>query len=190
MPSDSEKQRRAKQAGVSRRLDERSRLVLEAFESLRDRLVGSAFLVIGRRADAHDAVQEAFFKCWRRRDRIDRVKNVEGWVTTVVLNQARDMRRRDKRQQSLEECTVMTTDTPYSEAARQEAVQRLRQAIYRLPEPERDVFLLRQNTDQSFQQVASALDIPVGTAKTRMRSALRRLRSALRASKGEQGGIQ
>ena len=104
-------------------------------------LLGTAFFVLGRRADAHDAVQEAFFKCWRRRDRIEEVRNVEGWVTTAVLNQARDIKRRSKRQQLLEEVTVTTTDTPHAEAERQETLRRVRQAIYRLPEPEREAFL-------------------------------------------------
>ena len=101
------------------------------------------------------------------------------------------MKRRSKRQQHLEEVTVTTTDTPYAEAERQETLRRVRQAIYRLPESEREVFLLRQNTEQSFQEVAEALEIPIGTAKTRMRSALRRLRSALRSETGsEQEGSQ
>ncbi len=187
MPSDSEMRKRAQRSARPERCDDdRSRVVLEAFESLRDRLLGTAFYVIGRRADAHDAVQEAFFKCWRRRDQIDGVRNVEGWVTTVVLNQARDMKRRIKRQQPLEELMIATTDTPYADAERQETLQRVRQAIYRLPEPEREVFLLRQNTEQSFQEVADALDVPIGTAKTRMRSALRRLRKALRSEPGRE----
>ena len=58
-------------------------------------------------------------------------------------------------------------------------LSRVRTAIHSLPEREREVFLLRQNGQLTFQAIAEALDAPLGTVKTRMRSALRRLRRAM-----------
>lgn len=56
-----------------------------------------------------------------------------------------------------------------------------RQAILRLSDPEKEVFLLRTSGGRSFAAIAAALDIPEGTAKTRMRTALKRLRLRLAA---------
>ena len=44
---------------------------------------------------------------------------------------------------------------------------------------EREVFLLRQNGDLTYERIARLLNVPVGTTKTRMRAALRRLRTVL-----------
>jgi RNA polymerase sigma-70 factor (ECF subfamily) len=57
-----------------------------------------------------------------------------------------------------------------------EALERLRQAVSRLRPEEREVFLLRQNSDLTYD----LRQAPVGTVKTQMRSALHKLRAVLR----------
>lgn len=71
--------------------------------------------------------------------------------------------------------------SPTAALEQSEAIARARVAIHALPDAEREVFLLRTSADLSFAATAEALQIPIGTAKTRMRRALRHLRSALRA---------
>ncbi len=157
----------------------------ELFETYRDRLVGTAYFVLNSHEDARDAVQEGFVKCWRRRERLDAIANLRAWIFTVVLNSAKDLRRRRRirRTDTLPTEDVMpapaSTTDPSTGAERREAVARVRDALHLLPETEREVFLLRQNGELPFTGVAEALGIPVGTAKTRMRTALRRLREAL-----------
>jgi RNA polymerase sigma-70 factor (ECF subfamily) len=58
-------------------------------------------------------------------------------------------------------------------------VGRVRREIQRLPEREREVFLLRENGGLSYAEIAGICGAPLGTVKTRMRSALARLRRAL-----------
>ena len=62
-----------------------------------------------------------------------------------------------------------------------EALGAAREAILRLEEDVKQVFLLRVSGELSFEAIAEALGIPVGTAKTRMRTALRRLQKHLAA---------
>ena len=62
---------------------------------------------------------------------------------------------------------------------KKEAVEALRQAVLALREEEKDVFLLRQNGDLTYEQIAEIRDAPVGTVKTQMRSALQKLREQL-----------
>jgi len=162
----------------------------ELFEAHRDRLGGTAYFVLNSHEDARDAVQEGFVKCWRRREQVGAIDNLRARIFTVVLNSAKDSRRRRRirRTDTLPTEDIMPASAsqtdPTAGAERAETVARVRDALHLLPETEREVFLLRQNGELPFTGVAEALGIPVGTAKTRMRAALRRLREALGASAG------
>lgn len=162
----------------------------EVFLHLGDRLLGTAFAVLGHREDAREAVQEAFLRCWRHRDRGPPPRSLEAWVVSVVLNAARDFRRRRRvrRAAPLPPEDAMAPDArtadPPAQAERNEAVARAREALLLLPEAEKEVFLLRQNGDLSCSAIADHLGIPLGTVKTRMRSALRRLRAAVDPAAG------
>ncbi|HBI42200.1 MAG TPA: RNA polymerase sigma factor, partial [Planctomycetales bacterium] len=61
----------------------------------------------------------------------------------------------------------------------QESMQQLRQALMQLRPEEKEVFLLRQNGEMTYEQIAEIHDRPVGTVKTQMRSALQKLRKVL-----------
>lgn len=156
----------------------------EAFLALRDRLMGTACLLLGHREDAREAVQEAFLKCWRNRRRLDGRAPPDGWIFTVLLNTARDARRRRRvrRTEALpgEEIMPLTEREagPPKKAERRELIERIRALVAGLPEREREVFLLRQNGAMTYAAIAEATGAPVGTVKTRMRSALIRLREA------------
>lgn len=60
-----------------------------------------------------------------------------------------------------------------------EALDRLREAITLLRPEEREVFLLRQNGELTYEQIADIRSAPVGTVKTQMRAALQKLRKVL-----------
>ena len=64
------------------------------FEALRERLLGTAWFVVGNREDAREAVQEAFLRCWKARDPSREVRDLDAWIFSVLLNVARDTRRR------------------------------------------------------------------------------------------------
>ncbi len=158
--------------------------IVEAFEALRERLLGTALLVLGHREDAREAVQDAFLKCWSRRGQMAQVADRNAWVFTVLLNAARDIRRRRtvRRAAALPDEPALPASrepSPAAAAEGREEVARVRAALWRLPDTEREVFLLRQNGELTFEAIAGILDAPVGTVKTRMRAALRRLREVL-----------
>ena len=71
-------------------------------------------------------------------------------------------------------------DAPPAQALEeQEDLQRLRAALMELRPEEKEVFLLRQNGELTYEQIAELHDRPVGTVKTQMRSALQKLRAVL-----------
>ncbi len=69
--------------------------------------------------------------------------------------------------------------SPASVLEDQEALAQLRQALLHLRPEEKEVFLLRQNGELTYEQIADLHNRPVGTIKTQMRSALQKLRKVL-----------
>jgi RNA polymerase sigma-70 factor (ECF subfamily) len=155
------------------------------FDEAASELMGTLYFMLGNREDARDALQESYLKCWRRRDRLDEVRDMRAWVFKVAIDAARDMRRSAWRRKSrpLPEDEDMITRAVPDTAARgpetAEDVARVRRELGKLPDAEREVFLLRENGGLSYKQIAAICGAPLGTVKTRMRSALIRLRRAL-----------
>jgi RNA polymerase sigma-70 factor (ECF subfamily) len=69
--------------------------------------------------------------------------------------------------------------SPADDLVHKEQLDRLRAALLALRPEEREVFLLRQNTDRTYEEIAQLRGAPVGTVKTQMRSALQKLRRVL-----------
>jgi RNA polymerase sigma-70 factor (ECF subfamily) len=147
-------------------------------------LLGTLYYLVGNVEDARDALQEAFVKCWRHRHETPEIQNLRAWIFRIAMNTGRDLRqtawRRRSRPLSGEETMIQTVqDSPETVVAGREQLDRLREAIRGLRSEEQEVFLLRQNGEMTYEQIADAVGIPVGTAKTRMRLALNKLRKEL-----------
>jgi RNA polymerase sigma-70 factor (ECF subfamily) len=169
-----------------RRINTRDQLVA-AFQEARPDLVSTLYHLLGNYADAQDATQEAFVKCWRSYRRLAKVRNYRAWIFRVGLNAAKDLRRnawrrriRPLTQAPPVECADAAPDDAF---CRCEDVDRLRGAVKDLRRQEKEVFLLRQNGDLTYEQIAVACRRPVGTVKTQMRTALIKLRGVLAESR-------
>jgi RNA polymerase sigma-70 factor (ECF subfamily) len=158
--------------------------LVRTFNELRDELISTLVFVLGNREDAKDAAQDAFIKCWNAREQLPQVINLRAWIFRVCFNTAKDLQRsawhRRARPLKAEQYTMMAKDAaPGSTLERTESIERLRLAILELREEEKEVFLLRQNGDLTYEQIAEMRGCPVSTVKTQMRSALEKLRKVL-----------
>ena len=154
------------------------------FNGVRNELVGALVIVLGNRDLALDAAQDAFLKCWRTREKLDGVGNLRAWLFKVAFNTANDVRRSAWRRKAKPlgaiEHLIESADKPPPVAAEDaEAIHRLRVAIAQLRADEREVFLLRQAGELTYDEIALQRNAPVGTVKTQMRAALQKLRAAL-----------
>ena len=159
------------------------RLVV-AFAEIRPALLQTLTSMLGSPDDAQDVLQEAFLKCWRARARVWLVNNLRAWIFRVGLNAARDFQRNAWRRKSRSLPTQITlpddsTVTPCEQLLDREDLDRIRQALIGLRSDEREVFLLRQNSDLTYDEIAVKRRAPVGTVKTQMRAALQKLRAVL-----------
>jgi RNA polymerase sigma-70 factor, ECF subfamily len=159
-------------------------LLLRTFSAMRDELVSTLWFVLGNRDDAQDVAQEAFLRCWRTQDGLPEVQNLRAWIFRVGLNAAKDLQRsawhrRVKPLLGADAMPTLNSVSPMSVLEDQEALAQLRQALLDLRPEEKEVFLLRQNGELTYEQIAELHDRPVGTIKTQMRSALHKLRKVL-----------
>jgi len=154
------------------------------FRDIRDELMSTLVYLLGNADDAQEAAQEAFLKCWRTRESVPDIQNLRAWVFRVAMNTARDTQRsawsRRVKPFVAEEIMVSTRDlAPGMALEDQETLARLRAALAELRPEEQEVFLLRQNGELTYEQIAEIRATPVGTIKTQMRAALQKLRRAL-----------
>ena len=164
--------------------DGQIRTLEEAFARWQAELLGTLFYLVGNIEDARDALQETFLKCWRKQDELSEVVNLRAWIFCVAVNTGRDLRRGAWRRKRLplvgDPAMPATKDSNgHADLERQEQLGLIRRALAKLRHEEQEVFLLRQNGELTYEEIARTLDIPVNTAKTRMRLALSRLRTAL-----------
>ena len=157
---------------------------LRAFNEVRAELVSTLYFLLGNHEDAQDAAQDAFLKCWRTRASLSDVRNVRAWIFRVGLNAAKDLQRSAWRRRSrplnstaaLAECVA---HSPADCLEEKESLEQLRAALLELRPEEKAVFLLRQNGDLTYEQIAEIRRCPVGTVKTQMRAALGKLRKVM-----------
>lgn len=149
-------------------------------------LAGAVRGVLGPRADVQEVLQEVFLKTWRVQLEGRLPEEPVAWIFVTTLNLCRDQRRRRQRRgqaldlDEVDDVNLATSESePVTRMAGEETLAAARAAIHGLQDPEKQVFLLRTSGELSFAAVAEALGIPVGTAKTRMRSALANLRRQL-----------
>jgi RNA polymerase sigma-70 factor (ECF subfamily) len=158
--------------------------LVQTFNELKDELISTLIFVLGNRDDAHDAAQDAFIKCWNARGQLHEVINLRAWIFRVSFNTAKDMQRsawkRRAKPLKAEQYTMVAKDAgPGQSLERKESIERLRRAILELREEEKEIFLLRQNGELTYEQIADMRGVPVSTVKTQMRSALEKLRKVL-----------
>ena len=159
-------------------------VLLRTFNDLRDELVSTLWFVLGNREDAQDVAQEAFLRCWRTQQNLPDILNLRAWIFRVGLNAAKDLQRSAWKRKvkpflGTDPMPMVDTTAPGQALEDQESLHRLREALLDLRPEEKEVFLLRQNGELTYEQIAEMRNRPVGTVKTQMRSALQKLRKVL-----------
>ena len=161
-----------------------------AFEALvrahQDVCFRTAWIASGGADDAEDAAQEGFMKAFAALPRFRPDAPFRPWLLTIVANEARNRRRSAGRRELLamrapEAAAGDALVEPSPEAAVLAAERRtaLLDAIRRLPDADREVVSFRYLLELSEAETAAALDVPVGTAKSRLSRAMDRLRATL-----------
>ena len=152
------------------------------------RVFGLALRVVRDRAQAEEVTQEAFLEIWRTAGRYDPSKGSPlSWLLTITHRKAVD-RVRASEAAGRRDVTYHHQNQPVDHDATAEAAEasleahRVRNALQTLTEVQREAVGLAYLGGYTHTEVATMLDLPVGTAKTRIRDGLIRLRDALGVS--------
>lgn len=149
------------------------------------RIYGLGIVMLGSDAAAQDLVQDTFVKVWRKADTYDLTRGkLETWVLLVARSLAIDaLRRRVLEARSLEATgkprEADPSAGPEELAETGDLADRARRAMARLSGEQRAALELAYFGGRTSAEVAEMEGIPVGTAKTRIRSALMRLRESM-----------
>lgn len=137
--------------------------------------------ILGNAEEGDDAAQDAFLLALRNLPRFDTKRPFGPWLMRIVTNAAIDHRRRRavRRTEPLDPSHVAGGVTPDREAARAELSARLRAALAELPERQRVAVTLFDAEGYSHAEIAEILGVPVGTVRSDVFHARRRLRERL-----------
>jgi RNA polymerase sigma factor (sigma-70 family) len=162
--------------------DDAARAFVRRFQH---RVYGLALGIVGDQGIAQDVAQEAFVRAWRFASAYDARRGpVVTWLLAITRNAAIDALRL-RRPEPIDPESIMVLQLPSAEphpdavAVLAEDTARLREALAELPEVQRRAVLLASYLGRTAREVGEIEGIPLGTAKTRIRTGLLRLHSAL-----------
>jgi RNA polymerase sigma factor (sigma-70 family) len=153
---------------------------------------GVAFAVVGDRGLAEDIAQQAFERAWRHAGLYDpRRGSVRTWLTRIVHNLAVDAARVRRPApidpEDLLPLIAAITDSPERQALASEASTQLRTALATLPSEQARAVVMAAVHGLTAREIADAENVPVGTAKSRIRAAMAKLHAVLPVPRPDHG---
>jgi RNA polymerase sigma-70 factor (ECF subfamily) len=158
----------------------------DAFRRLIDRELDGAYrlaaVILGDRFEAEDAVHDAAINAWRRWNDLRDPTSFDAWFGRILVNACRDRLRRRRRRALFE---LVRDPSPAEHPVVADGVaeraerDRIRQAFESLSPDERLTVALRYEADLSVPAIADRLQVKEGTVKSRLHTALGRLRRAI-----------
>lgn len=131
---------------------------------------------------AEDAAQDAFIQAWLNLPAFRPGTSLRNWLYRIAVNAALDVLRRAPQMPLADLDELLVSDSqagPEAALLQKERSLAVQQAISSLPEASRAVLVLREYGGLSYQEISSALDIPLGTVMSRLNYARDRLKAIL-----------
>ena len=145
--------------------------------------------MLSREDEAKDAAQETFIAAYRNLKNFRGDAKVSSWLHRIAVNQCLTTKRRTKtRSESFLDDEENAEDkvfiaplnlSPSKTTEQSERLQVVRQAVFSLPLDLRQVIVMKEFEDMTFQQISEMLDLPLSTVKSRLYTALKQLRMKL-----------
>jgi len=146
----------------------RSREAQRALTEARSRLYRVAYSWCHNAALADDLVQDALTKALRKSSQLRDPKARDAWLFSILANCYRDHFRKRRDMDDIDELEISLEETPESESGRSEIIDKVRAAIGRLSQGQRQVVTLVDIEGFSYVEVAQILDVPIGTVMSRL----------------------
>jgi RNA polymerase sigma-70 factor (ECF subfamily) len=153
-----------------------------------DGLFGYALVLTRNPAEAADLVQETYVRALKAKESLRPSSNVKSWMFTILrniwLNQLRHKRSAPQiveleAYEGIREVAIETSKDPHAQYASKMEQEKVRNAIQQLPAEFREIIVLREYEELSYQEIASMLECPAGTVMSRLARARSKLRVLL-----------
>ena len=156
----------------------------EAFKQLFQKFAPSVKAYLRRsgcvEGEAEELTQETMLTVWRKAHQFDPQRaSAAAWIYTIARNRRVDALRHQSATGNPTELQVDETPSPYDCAAGNETVKRLRAALSSLPHEQAEVIRAAYVEHRAHSEISARFGLPLGTVKSRLRSALRRLRAEM-----------
>ena len=147
---------------------------------------GVALAVLGDPQLAEDIAQQTFERAWRHAQVYDsRRGSVRAWLTAIAHNLAIDAARARRASpaapEDLDALLGIVTETPERRALADDSAERVRRAVAELPREQARALVMAGIYGMTAREVADAEEVPLGTAKTRIRTGTLKIRALLEA---------
>ncbi len=165
---------------VKQKDNESRRLLFEAYYK---KTYAVAYNILRSRENAEDITQDAFIKAFQNINQLKDGAKFGAWMAVIASNLARNFLKRNKKIYYTDE-EVISSGEPEAvdtedAALRSLEVERVRQAIKRLPPEQYQVIVLQYYYDLKMEDIASMLNLRAGTVKSRLHRARKRLAEEL-----------
>jgi RNA polymerase sigma-70 factor (ECF subfamily) len=164
----------------------------EIVERWQDRIFGAALRMVRDAETARDLAQETFVRAYVKLESFEGGAAFGTWLYAICVNQVRgEMRKRsaqkrgdaaslDALRESADVDPADPSDDPEARASTKEQCARLSAELERLDPEHREVVLLREFEDLSYEEIADVVGVPVGTVRSRLFRAREELRDRMR----------
>jgi len=154
------------------------------------RIFALSFGMLGREEDARDATQETFLAAFRNLRGFRGEAKVSSWLHRIAINQCITRQRRAKVRGETALDDEAEADgasyfapahaSPARAAESRQRTEAVRRAVNALPPELRQVIVMKEFEELTFQEIASALELPLSTVKSRLYTALKQLQMRLK----------
>ena len=161
----------------------------ELVERYQDRLFNTLTRVLGSRDDASEVLQDAFVQAYTKLGSFRGSSQFYTWIYRVALNMACSFRRRNslrRDEQSVEQLRELSGTEPVDNSlqpeqslVRSEQAEIVQAALLGISDEHRQILVLREMEDCSYETIAEILDLPVGTVRSRLFRARLQLKERL-----------
>lgn len=142
---------------------------------------GLCYRMLGQRQDAEDAAQETFLRVLRNLHRWDPSRGFEPWLLAIAGNRCRTALATRKRRPNIEILADRDVDDPSGRGSANHLAEEVQLALGDVREEYRQAFVLFHEQELSYGEIAVAMEVPLGTVKTWVHRARRKLIERLRS---------
>lgn len=142
--------------------------------------------MLGDREQAEDVMQETFLRVYENRDRLMKTSSFKSWLFTIARNQCLNTIRKSGRTVMMYPAaknSLVSPDTPVSHMEKSEQVEYVTELLARLKPDYREVIILREYQNLSYQEIAAATRSSLSAVKSRLFKARRKLEQMMQENR-------